>query len=346
MSFLSFIRHKFFKKKFVCPAAFSEAYIYPDGRVFLCPDCFMHPDSQIGDLNKNTFSEIWNSQKAQRFRRNVLKGKYNYCSPAACFSKSNYNYRLIPNKNIDYNIKQKSFPKMVSISPDCECNLNCVMCRPCISRLSKEELKICKEKIEQIYIPILKDAQTLTVSTTADPLVSRSTRFLVKTAAQKYPDLKFNLITNGTLCNKFNCDDIGITDRLSYVMVSIHSSNEITYNNVVKNGNFKRVKENILWLKSLKESGKIEGLYLAFVISTKNYTDIPAFINFAKENNAIALFWACRDWGGNLRNSDEPLEIWRPSHPKYKELKTVLKSIELETDYSHFNMQFHHIRNN
>lgn len=344
MKFIDKIKKRFFKPKFICPGAFSQVYIYHDGRVFLCPDCFMTKQAEIGNLNKNSFEEIWNSKQAIKIRKEILKGKYNFCNPPMCFSKSNYNIRITPFKQIEYKAVQKSFPQMVCIGADWECNASCIMCRPKLSRLNREELQIFNDRIEKIYLPILKNAKELTLSTTGDPFASRNTRLLMKKAAEKYPDLKFNLITNGILCNKFNCDDAGITNRLSRVMVSVHAGDEETYKKVVKNGNYRRVQENIEWLKSLKDENKIKGLYLAFVVNAKNYENIPAFIEFAKKYNLEALFWNCIDWGNNLDFCDEPLDICRPNHPKFQKLKEVLDSIELETANSHFSMALKRIK--
>ena len=332
------------RNKFICPGAFSQVYIYPDGRVFLCPDCLMSPNAEIGNLNKNSFKQIYNSKTAQRIRKEILNEQYTMCYPKQCFSKSNYNYRFIPQEGLEYKAKQKKFPKMVCIGADAECNINCIMCRKDISRVSKEELAELNKKIDKLYMPILKDAEELTLSTTADPFASRNTRLLMKTAAKKYPKLKFNLLTNGILFDKYNCDDTGITDRLSYVMFSIHGGNEETYNKITRNGNFKKVEKNLRWASSLKEQGKLKDLFLAFVVSSKNYDNIPQFIEFAKEHNAVALFWPCIDWGGNLSHADEPLTITNPTHPKFNELMKILHSIELESDYSHFSIKLRQLK--
>ncbi len=284
----------------------------------------MSMDAQIGNLYEQPFEDIWNSQKAIQIRKQILKSRYPYCKLPFCISGSNYNFRLIPRKNVSYSPVQKSYPKMVSIGPDSECNLNCIMCRPSLSRLSDEELEIHNKRIDDLYLPILKDAEELTLSSTGDPFASRNTRMLMKKAAEIYPDLKFNLITNGLLCNRFNCDDVGITERLSRVMVSIHAATEETYNTVVKNGDFPKLIENLKWLSQMVGEGKIKELFFAFVVSAKNYKDIPAFIEFAKKNNAKALFWGCIDWGGNLDNYDEPLDIIMPEHPKYNEFVEFL----------------------
>ncbi len=347
MNFFAKLLNSDKKKKFICPGVYSQVYIYHDGRVFLCPDCYMTPEGQIGNLNEQTFDEIWNSEKARLIRNNAKDMIYRFCNPKFCYVKTNYHIRVMPSKDIDFSVKQKKYPKMVCVGPDWECNTSCIMCRPSLSRLSDEELSGFSEKIDKWYIPILKDAEELTLSTTSDPFGSRLCRELMKRAAEKYPKLKFNIMTNGILCDRYNCEQTGIWDRMGRIMFSIHASNQEVYEKVVKNGNFEKMCENLKLMSELKSEGKIKALYLGFVISSKNYHDIPSFCEFAKQNKAVALFWMCRDWGGNLANSDEQLEVWKKEHPKFKELQKVLRSIpSLDTDYSCFNPYLKYIRDN
>ncbi len=333
LSFLS----KIFKKKFVCPGAFSQVYIYPDGRVFLCPDCMMTKEAEIGDLNKQSFEEIWNSKTAMEIRKRILKGEYPFCKVPFCISRSNYNLRLIPTIGIKNKVRQDSYPKMVCIGADAECNVNCIMCRSTISRISNDDLPLFNKKIDEIYLPILKSADELTLSTTCDPFASRNTRLLMKSAAEMYPSLKFNLITNGILCNKANCDEIGITEKLSRVMVSIHAATEETYNKIVKNGNFSKVIENIEWLKEMKEKGLVKNLFFAFVVSSQNYKEIPLFIDFAEKYSARALFWGCISWGDNLLSCEgEPLDIIDPEHPRHYDFVNSLNVKKVKDHSSYF----------
>ena len=197
-------------------------------------------------------------------------------------------------------------------------------------------MAVCNQRINGLYIPILKDAEELTLSTTGDPFASRNTRLLMKTAAEKYPKLKFNLITNGILCDKINCDELGITDRLSKIMVSVHAATEKTYNKIVKNGHFNKVAENINWLSGLKKIGKLENIFLAFVVTAKNYEDIPGFIEFADKYNAKPLFWGCMDWGGNLAFTDEPLDVINPKNPKHNHFIRVLNSTAVKSYEPYF----------
>ena len=191
----------------------------------------------------------------------------------------------------------------------------------------------------------MKDAKELTLSTTSDPFGSRVCRNLIKSAAEKYPKLRFNIMTNGILCDEYNLKELGIWGRINKIMFSVHASNPQTYEKVVKYGNFEKVAENLKLMSELRKNNEIGDLYLGFVVTSKNFEDIPEFCEFAKNNNAVALFWMCRDWGGNLDNSDEPLEVWKREHPKFKDLQRVLKSITLETEYSHFNPYLLYLRN-
>jgi len=55
-----------------CNLPFVEFYIAYDGKVLLCCQDWKHEEI-MGDLNENTIQEIWNNEKYQEFRKNLLK---------------------------------------------------------------------------------------------------------------------------------------------------------------------------------------------------------------------------------------------------------------------------------
>jgi MoaA/NifB/PqqE/SkfB family radical SAM enzyme len=55
-----------------CDAPWNEMYIWRNGEVRVC--CTSR--TIIGNINENSVSEIWNSQKAREIRKRVLKGNY------------------------------------------------------------------------------------------------------------------------------------------------------------------------------------------------------------------------------------------------------------------------------
>lgn len=53
-----------FEKRTMCAGNLNALYILPDGKVTICEELYWHPRFILGDLNKQSLSEIWNSQKA------------------------------------------------------------------------------------------------------------------------------------------------------------------------------------------------------------------------------------------------------------------------------------------
>ena len=49
-----------------CGILQNRMFVLPDGKATLCEQLYWHPDFIIGDLTKQTFEEIWNSEKAKK----------------------------------------------------------------------------------------------------------------------------------------------------------------------------------------------------------------------------------------------------------------------------------------
>jgi MoaA/NifB/PqqE/SkfB family radical SAM enzyme len=61
----------------MCPVAWYFAQVEPDGEVTFCGD---FPDYFIGNVRKQSFREIWNGEKAQRFRAKLAKEPLPICA--------------------------------------------------------------------------------------------------------------------------------------------------------------------------------------------------------------------------------------------------------------------------
>ena len=318
-----------FKKKNFCMAPFEQVIIVYNGEVWFCCDALWKKSSVIGNLNESSFEEIWNSNKAQEYRKLVLKNEYPYCYGDICRNSKrvsgDYIFRnfLSPKKN-NYKPKMDKFPRFVAFNSDCECNVHCVTCRPDIYRLSEEDLITFNEKIEKVYLPILKDAEIVVINGSGEVFASRHSKALVKAIANKYPNIKFCLITNGTLCDENHMKELNITDRVAGVTVSLNAATKETYDKFVINGNYDRVMKNIDWLKQRVNRGEIKALILSFVITALNYKDIPDFIKFG-DDNVILQFLHYSDWKKELNYSPEYLAVHRRNHPEFNDYIKILK---------------------
>lgn len=80
------------KKKFpnrrLCSGNLDSLYILPDGQVTICEELYWHPRFLLGDLNKQTLMEVWNSPKAKELfylQQNTIQ-KSSPCATCEDFS--------------------------------------------------------------------------------------------------------------------------------------------------------------------------------------------------------------------------------------------------------------------
>ncbi len=79
---------KKYNKKSVCPSPWDYFYVENQGNVNKC----ILADRHIGDLNKNSFDEIWNSLKYQKLRENLfLQKPDNVCKKCINYDRNNVN---------------------------------------------------------------------------------------------------------------------------------------------------------------------------------------------------------------------------------------------------------------
>lgn len=64
---------------------------------------------------------------------------------------------------------------------------------------------------------------------------SPSSIFLIKRIAEKLPQIKFSMLTNGLFASKRMFEKLKITDKIRHLAVSIYTTNEKTYNKKFEN---------------------------------------------------------------------------------------------------------------
>ncbi len=299
-------------------APFSEVEIDEYGNVNCC--CQQYTDNYFfGNIFQEDFESVWNGEKAKDFRRDIISGKYTHCRTDIC----NFG-RLKPRKTRP--LLTAPYPKYVTIAYDETCNLMCSTCRDKIIRdchMSNDEIN---DNIENYYIPVCKNASELVLNSIGECLISKHSRALIRKAAEKYPNLQFNIMTNGTVCNEIVLKHLGLMGRLSTIQVSIHAVTKKTYNKITRTGNFDSVMKNLKWLSEEKKKGKIPCVIINFVVHKWNYKEMPAFVRLADELDITASFWELQNWGCTkmLRNY-EKYAVFLRNHPLFNDFKEVLK---------------------
>ncbi len=307
-----------------CPQPFNRIEIYENGDVYNCCPPFINYYS-IGNIFKNSFDEIWNGEKAKELRKKILNEDFSLCSDL-CNRKCN-DEKMSNN----YGEIIEKYPEEISISSDNTCNVCCKICRDrnYNTKFNKETLD---EEIENIWLPILKDAIILRFGCSGEPFASYKETLLIKKAAQKYPDLKFHFHTNGILADEKKLKELYVYDRIDTITVSLHSASRRTYNKIIRGGKYDIVRKNLKLYSKMKKENLINNLRMIFVVYDENYKEMPQFVKLAHSHNAVAEFWALRQTEGTKFSEEfEKHSLINPNHKEHSKLVKILKQPVFQT---------------
>ena len=292
--------------------------IHLDGEVYNCCPAWIKHNS-IGNIYENKFEEIWYSEKATEIRKSIVEGCPKYCDRDICDS------WMPDDKKID--LEAVGYPEIVKFCHDSECNYKCVMCRDKLEITETETLNLLNNKIDDFFLPMLKNVRVAEFSGNGDPFVSRHYRALIKAAAIEYPNLKFDIQTNGSLCDEENIKELGLFNRIQNIDISMHSAKAKTYEVITRTKLFNKLMKNLKYLSKLKKEGKIDNLNLAFVVQKSNYKELVDFVKLAKKLDAKALIWNVRQVASlEMDKNFDEVAIFRENHPKFKDFKKILQN--------------------
>lgn len=298
-----------------CRQPFYNVEIYEDGEVYTCCPPFIQNFS-IGNILKQPFSEIWNGEKVRDFRKKILKGDLSFCSDN-CLRKTMY--EEIPANISDF---VEIYPTEFSISSDMSCNVKCTICR---DNLILNQQKDFEKELDEKWIPVFKNAKLIRFGCSGEPFASRKETTLIKKIAETYPEVRFQIHTNGILGTEKLLTDLNILNKIDIMTVSIHSATEDTYNKIVKGGNYKKVKENLKLYSQMKKNGLIKFFRIIFVVFSENYKDMPIFANMAEELDAEAQFWAFRQNNTEIGRNMDKYDITNQAHPLHNDFVKLLQ---------------------
>ena len=314
-----------------------------DGNVGVC--CLAWLPYYVGNLERDTMDEVYNSKKAQDIRKSILDGTFKYCDHRACPLIQNgdlKNKDEVTNPRhreiIDNNKIILDHPTHINFLHDDSCNLSCPSCR--VKKINfytgevyERRLKIHNEVIESLFAKDLTDGCTISITGSGDPFASKIFRdFLLEFDGTKYPNVKIDLQTNGIMFTPKIWEQMyRIHDNINLVMVSFDAALPSTYEVVRRGGDWDLLVENTKFIAEKRLEEKINILRLDFVVQNLNYKEMPHFVTLAKMFSGIdqVLFSMVTDWGTWSKETFKVRAIWRPDHPQYQRFLSILRSKEL-----------------
>jgi len=307
-----------------CTKPFENIEIDTNFDVFTCCP-FFNDFYRIGNVLDESLEVIWNGERVQKLRQNILNGDFSLCNLKTCVN--------CKDETIDkskYSIVCKDYPKMVWLLYDRFCNANCIMCRDKHILNNKEEVEKFNNIAEKNILPMLKSAEVVQVNGSGETFYSEHSLYMIKRIRELYPNIKFSITTNGLLSNKQKIYELGLQGQIATLYISVHAATEETYKKITRAGSLKIVLDNVKQLKEMQKNGEIGPMEFVFIVSSLNYEEIPLFLDIANEYEIKTIF---RDYvkrhDTEMGKEYEKYYIFDEKHKDFKKFKKVLSDERL-----------------
>jgi len=327
-------------KTHFCGNPFTTLETTHQGLAYVC--CPIWLPTPIGRLDSDP-NELWTGATAQKLRESIVDGSFRYCSRVHCPAITNRTLIERDSKEAQALIKafagpeEAPAPKRIVLSHDKSCNLSCPSCRATMVVADKKRQEKLDSLIERVIVPLLRGAESTTITGSGDAFGSNHFRNLIKRITNahaketdEFPHLKINLQTNGQLWDRRAWKELGLAGRVDYAQISIDAARPDTYAFVRRGGTFERLLKNLEFVRELRRSGEINFLEFSMVVQSRNFREIPEFIDLGAEYAADCVsFQMIRK--RDIFSGDEHKEafIGSPDHPDYEEFVALLRRKEL-----------------
>jgi organic radical activating enzyme len=323
-----------------CEQPFRTLETSHNGLAFVC--CPVWLPTPLGSLDSDP-TALWTGPTAQAIRESIVDGSFRYCDHLNCSRITN---RSLPPRDapetqaiIDEYAPGKTapFPKHLILSHDKSCNLSCPSCRTRIYVANKAKQAKLDALTDKSLLPLLREAEVVTITGSGDPFGSNHFRNLIKRLnGGEFPRLKIDLHTNGQLWDERAWKDLGLSGRVGYAQISIDATQPDTYAFARRSGTFERLLKNLAFVKRLRETGEIQELEFSMVVQTRNFREMPAFVALGHEFLADRVsFQMIRQRDIFSRDEYDEAFIGNPEHPDYAAFLDVLQSPDLASPYVH-----------
>lgn len=291
--------------------------------------------------------EVWNSEKAQEFRRSILDGSFKYCNEKSCpllqskigevstLEKMKQENPIVYHDIKNNKTKLDHGPRIINCDYDRSCNLSCPSCRRDIIMLFGKKREEALELQDKLMQEGFTDLSCLTVTASGDAFASPIFRKLLQTLRKEdAPTLDdITILTNGLLVKKY-WESVSnyVKNKINLVSVSIDAASENTYQINRRGGDWNELQENLEFIHQLRKSGKINRFHASMVVQENNFCEIKDFIIMCEkyEMDLVQLQIIEPDFIRDLGHGDYFDEwatkaVQEKTHPRHEELSLVVK---------------------
>lgn len=314
-------------ERYFCPIPFEHFHAYDTASAICCPQ-------YVGGLlwgqpGQDSVDDMWNSPIAQQIRASVLDGSYCFCDFDLCPHYANGLplkdqlddpfYRDIIEKRLT---RIEGGPRILHISIDPSCNLNCKMCLR--DRSDKRQDPLYTELTEKVIQHRWDNVEHIIIAGNGELFYSpHYKRILEAISETNFPRLKkITLLSNGTLFSQKMWDTYSsLFDRYDVeVIISVDAYTEETYQKIRRNGDFHTLRDNLNIISRMRKSQRISRFQLNFCVQNDNYIEMEDFAKWGGELGADIV------WFQKIYSNKAVDCIHEKNHPHYRHFQKILQS--------------------
>ena len=325
-----------------CANPFDKLETHERGEVYFCCPAWL--PTPIGNLNRQSAQEIWNSAAAQDIRRSILDGSYRYCSRMHCPKLS---AGTLPQSHELNDPRHRAMararrtrldqgPRRLVLNHDRSCNLACPTCRTHVIAAHKKQQAEMNRFAERVILPLLNDAASVHITARGDPFGSAHFRHVIKQIAARrtaWPRLRLDLQTNGLLLQQ-SWAELGLEGLVGTVYVSIDAARAPTYAIVRRGGDFKRLLQNLDFLAGLRRAGRVGRVRLDFVVQALNFREMPEAVELVHRFGFDGIkFQMIRSWNTFAPDEFRRHNVAAAEHPEAAAFRAILRDPRLQASW-------------
>ena len=332
-----------------CILPFLHMEIQIQGGVYTC--CHTNSPEEMGNLHKQSLTDIWNSNRLSEFKDQVLKGESSaiaHCRDCFYYERLGAkSWRQIENENwapeVDQALKKQiNSPKSISVRFSNLCNFSCRTCRPSTSTGWFRDAKFLNPKghyqkvkstpestsmLEQIK-PFIHDLKQIHF-VGGEPLMESEHYEILELLIKENPDIEITYDTNLSLLKLGDWDVIDLWNQFSKVNLSASIDGFGKCGEFIRKGlNWNEYLAN--WNRVKREAPHVRPM-MNFTLSMYNMFHV---LDFVDEMIRLGMYEGCDQRYFSITLVEEPR--WQSLQCLPVEVKKILEQRYLNYSNLHF----------
>ncbi len=294
-----------------------------------------------GDLQ-----QIWRSEVFDNVRRSIAEGEYHFCNLEYCpeyKGEQKYFFTLdelqarypaiadfVTGATDDYTGR----PELVNIAYDTGCNLSCPSCnRHMLPKLPRAQVTSFATTLDQLSDEIAY----IYLAGMGDPFgTPHYYEWLKNVDVSRYQKLREIILnTNGIMWTPQAWSQIPAATRafVGTAIISIDGASPATYEANRWPAKWDDLVESMRFISSLRRRDEVKMLRAYYVYQANNFHEMPAMVDFCRDNAFDAVFFArIGNWKNMPQGEYDELDVVNPNHHAHQDYLRVAEQTAAMND--------------